>query len=105
MAPTTKMSPTFKVPRCTSTVASGPRPLSSLASTTVPSAWRFGFGLELEQFGLEVDRLQQPSRLVFLSAGNLHVLDVAAHILDDDLVLQELLADLLCIGARACRSC
>src|SRR6185437_1492312 len=41
--PATRMSPCFSVPRCTSTVATGPRPLSSLASITAPSAVRFGF--------------------------------------------------------------
>ena len=39
------MSPTFSVPRCTSTVATGPRPLSSLASITAPSAGRSGLAL------------------------------------------------------------
>ena len=35
-----KLSPTFSVPSCTSTVATGPRPRSSLASSTVPDALR-----------------------------------------------------------------
>ena len=43
--PATTMSPTFSVPRCTSTVATGPRPLSSLASITAPSAVRSGLAL------------------------------------------------------------
>jgi hypothetical protein len=34
--PTMKSSPTFSVPLCTSTVATGPFPGSSCASTTVP---------------------------------------------------------------------
>ena len=41
-APAMKLSPTFSVPSCTSTVATGPRPRSSLASSTVPEALRFG---------------------------------------------------------------
>ena len=40
--PTTKLSPACKVPFCTSTVATGPRPRSSLASRTVPDARRSG---------------------------------------------------------------
>ncbi len=40
--PATTMSPRFRVPRLTSTVATGPRPLSSLASMTIPSAVRSG---------------------------------------------------------------
>ena len=41
--PAMKLSPTWSVPSWTSTVATGPRPLSSLASSTVPVALRFGF--------------------------------------------------------------
>jgi len=36
--PATIASPTFKVPRCTKTVATGPRPLSKLASIATPRA-------------------------------------------------------------------
>ena len=39
------MSPIFSVPRWTSTVATGPRPRSSLASITAPSAARSGLAL------------------------------------------------------------
>ena len=39
------VSPTDSVPSCTSTVATGPRPLSSFASSTVPDALRFGLAL------------------------------------------------------------
>ena len=41
--PQTIGSPTFSVPPCTSTVATGPLPLSSSASTTVPNALLSGF--------------------------------------------------------------
>ena len=40
--PTTTGSPCFNVPFCTSNVATGPLPLSSFASTTVPVAVRLG---------------------------------------------------------------
>ena len=42
-APAEIKSPTCKVPFCTNTVATGPRPLSSSASTTRPLAFLFGF--------------------------------------------------------------
>ncbi|OIQ65124.1 hypothetical protein GALL_533200 [mine drainage metagenome] len=38
VAPATKMSPAFRVPRCTSTVATAPRPRSRRASTMDPAA-------------------------------------------------------------------
>ena len=41
--PAMTISPEFSVPFCTRTVATGPRPLSSLASRTSPFARRFGF--------------------------------------------------------------
>ena len=41
--PTTKLSPVCSVPSATSTVATLPRPRSSLASSTVPEAVRSGF--------------------------------------------------------------
>ncbi|OQA08947.1 MAG: hypothetical protein BWY65_01288 [Firmicutes bacterium ADurb.Bin373] len=42
-APAITVSPIFNVPLCTRTDATGPRPLSSSASTTVPLAGRFAF--------------------------------------------------------------
>ena len=44
--PAMHTSPTFKVPFCTRTVATFPRPFSILASMTVPSAVRFGFAFK-----------------------------------------------------------
>ena len=41
-APMTKISPCFKVPRCTSNVATDPLPRSTFDSTTTPSAGRSG---------------------------------------------------------------
>ena len=43
LAPAEIKSPTCSVPFCTSTVATGPRPLSSSASITRPLAFLFGF--------------------------------------------------------------
>ena len=43
--PAMMLSPTRSEPSCTSTVATGPRPRSSLVSSTVPIAARFGLAL------------------------------------------------------------
>ena len=67
-APTTITSPTLSVPRWTSTVASGPRPLSSLASTTVASAARSGLAFSSRISAWRLIASSKPSRLVFLSA-------------------------------------
>ena len=45
IVPAMSVSPTRNVPSCTRIVATGPRPLSSFASSTVPDALRFGFAL------------------------------------------------------------
>ena len=57
-----------------------------------------GVGLELEDFGLELDRFEQLVEVGLLLGRDFDVLDVAAHVLDDDLVLEKLLADLLRLG-------
>ena len=98
-APTTKMSPTFSVPRWTSTVASGPRPLSSLASTTAPSAARSGLAFSSSNSAWSAIASSNLSRLVFLSAET-STSWTSPHISSTiDLVLEQLLADLLRIGA------
>ena len=92
------MSPTRSVPRCTSTVATGPRPRSSLASITVPSAGRDGVGLEVEKFGLQQDHFQQLVEIGLVLGGDLDVDDVAAHRFDLDFVLQQFGAHALRLG-------
>ena len=67
-APTTKMSPTFSVPRLTSTVATGPRPLSSFASITMPSAGRSGLAFSSSSSACSWIFSISSSRPVFLSA-------------------------------------
>ena len=59
VSPTTMMSPTLSVPVWTSAVATGPRPLSSCASTIVPIARALRVGLELLEVGDEQDHLDQ----------------------------------------------
>ena len=67
-APATMMSPICSVPRWTSTVATGPRPRSSLASITVPSAARDGLALRSRISACSPIISSSLSRLVFLVA-------------------------------------
>ena len=71
-APATTMSPTWSVPRWTSTVATAPRPRSTLASiTTHPSARAVGVGGQLQELRLQEDRLLQPVEVEPLGRRNL----------------------------------
>ena len=58
-SPATSATPALSVPRCTSTVAIGPRPMSRRDSITTPCASAFGIGLELEDVGLQQQHLEQ----------------------------------------------
>ena len=62
--PATTMSPRRRVPRLTSTVATGPRPLSSLASMTTPSEERSGSALRSIISACTRMASIRPSRLV-----------------------------------------
>ena len=84
------MSPPCSVPRCTSTVATGPRPRSSFASITVPSAGPVRIGLEVEDFGLQRDRVEQLVEIRLLGRRHLDVEHLAAERFDLHLVLQQL---------------
>ena len=66
--PATTISPTFSVPRWTSTVATGPRPRSSRASMTVPSAVRSGSALRSSSSACSAIASSSLSRLVCLVA-------------------------------------
>ena len=94
-----------RVPRWTSTVATGPRPLSSWASMTMPSAGRSGLALRSSTSACSRMASSSLSRLVPLSGRDLDLERVAAHALDDDLVLQELGAHPVRDWRPACRSC
>ena len=52
-------SPSFSVPRLTSTVATAPRPFSMLDSITTPEARPVARRLQLQHLGLQQDRLEQ----------------------------------------------
>ena len=55
-------------------------------------------GLQVEDFRLQRDRLGQLVEAGLLGRGNLHVLRLAAHLLDHDLVAEQFLADAAGIG-------
>ncbi len=92
------MSPTFSVPRWTSTVATGPRPRSSSRFEHHALGAAVGVGLEVEQLGLQQDRFLELVEIGFLEGGDFDVEHVAAEFLDDELVLQQLLAHPLGLG-------
>ncbi len=99
-APATTMSPCCSVPFCTSTVATGPRPRSSRLSITVPSAARSGLA-----FRSRISACSRIASVQLVEAGllgrrDLHVLRLAAHLLDDDLVAEQFLAHAVRIGVR-----
>ena len=88
------------VPRWTSTVATGPRPRSSLASITVPSAGRSGLALRSRISACSAMVSSSLSRLVLLGRRDFDVEHVAAERFDLDLVLQQLGAHALGLGVR-----
>ena len=97
VSPTTMMSPTFSVPVWTSAVATGPRPLSSLASTIVPMADRFGFALSSWRSATKdhLDQLVEPDPRLGRDRDERHV---AAVLLDHDAGLGQLGLDPVRVG-------
>ena len=65
---------------------------------TLPSAGRSGLAREIEDFRLQQDRLLELVEAGLLDRRDLDVEHVAAHLLDHDLVLQQLLAHALGLG-------
>ena len=98
--PAMKLSPTLSVPSCTSTVATGPRPRSSLASSTVPDALRFGFALQLEDVGGQQNHLEQLIEVLPLLGRDRHHDRLAAPVFGHEVQLGQLALDVVGIGAR-----
>ena len=94
-APQMKKSPTCSVPLRTSTVATGPRPRSSLASSTVPIAGRLGIGLEILQIGHQQDHLEQQVEILLHLGRDRNHDGVAAPIFGQQAAVGELLLDAL----------
>ena len=67
-SPTTKISPLRSVPFLTSTVATGPRPVSSLASMTAPCAARSGLAFNSSNSDCNAIASNNPSSPVPLRA-------------------------------------
>ena len=97
-APATTVSPMASVPSCTRTVATGPRPLSSRASSTVPKAAFFGIGLDLLQVGHEQQHLEQLLEALLLLRRDVDEDGRAAPLLGHEPAVGELLAHPVGLG-------
>ena len=62
-------------------------------------------GLEIEQLGLQQDRFFELVEVGLLQRRDLDVEHLAAELLDDEFVLQQLLPHALGLAHPACRSC
>ena len=66
----------------------------------MPSAERLRLGLQVENFGLQMDRFEQLVEVGALQRRHRHLERLARHAFDDDLVLQQLGAHAVRIGLR-----
>ncbi len=97
-APQMKKSPTRSVPLRTSTVATGPRPRSSLRFEHVPMAGRLGIGLQILQIGHQQNHFEQQIEVLLRLGGNRHHDGVAAPIFGQQAAVGELLLDAVGLG-------
>ena len=100
IGPAMNVSPTLSVPSCTSTVATGPRPLSSLASSTVPDALRFGLALSSPMSLTSRIISSSRSRFCLLLRRHLDGDRLAAPFLRHQVELGQLALDALGVGVR-----
>ena len=91
--PTTKLSPACRVPFCTSTVATGPRPRSSLASSTVPRRRTIGHRLQVLQVGNQADHFHQQVEVGLLLGRDVDEHRAAAPVFGHQAAIGELLLD------------
>ena len=94
------VSPTRSVPSWTRMVATGPRPLSSLASSTVPDALRFGLALSSLNLGDQQHHLEQQLEVLLLLRRDFDHDGRAAPLLRRQAEIRELLLDAIRIGFR-----
>ena len=99
--PATSASPTWSVPRCTRTVATGPRPTSRCASSTTPVARPSIVGSEVFDLGDHQQVVEQLLDADLLQRGDLAHDGVAAPRLGDEAVLGQLLEHAVRIGVLA----
>ena len=100
VSPTTMMSPTLSVPVWMRAVATGPRPLSSSASTIVPIGAPLRVRLELLEVGDQQDHLDQLVEALAALGRDRHERHVAAVLLDHDAGLGELGLHAVRVGVR-----
>ena len=97
--PTTKLSWFFSVPFCTSTDATAPRPRSSFASITVPTAGRSGVAFRL-QIGHQADHLQQQVEVHPLLGRHIDEHRAAAPLFGNQSAVAKLLLHAVRLGLR-----
>ena len=100
-APATSGSPTLRVPRWTRIVATGPRPMSRLDSSTTPRARPSGLARRSSSSATTSSVLEQVVDAEVLQRGDLDHDGVAAPRLGDEAVLGELLHDPVGVGVLA----
>ena len=100
-APATSGSPTLRVPRCTRIVATGPRPMSRLDSSTTPRARPSGVARRSSSSATHEQVVEQVVDAEVLQGGDLDHDGVAAPGLGDEAVLGELLHDPVGVGVLA----
>ena len=94
------MSPSWRVPCWIRTVATGPRPRSSLASTTTPRRRPVRIGLQLHDLGLQRRHLEELLDPGALLGGRVHEDRLAAPVLGNQSVVHQLLPDPVRGGVR-----
>ena len=86
-------------------VTTGPRPGSSLDSTTTPEASVVGVGLELLELGDDADRLEQVVEALLGLGRDVDELGVAAPLRGLEAALGHLGAHAVGLARPPCRSC
>ena len=99
-SPATTRSPSFSVPSSTRIVEIGPRARSRRASMTCPLAALFGLALSSSSSACSASISSSLSMPSLVLRRDVHEDRAAAPLLRDQLVLGELVADLIRIGAR-----
>ena len=100
IGPAMNVSPTRSVPSCTRTVATGPRPLSSFASSTVPDALPLGVGLQLADFGDEQNHFEQQIEVLLLLRRHVDRDGCAAPFFGHQVEIGQFALDPLGVGVR-----
>ena len=103
--PAMKRSPSLSVPSCTSTVATGPRPRSSLRLEDGALRRALRIGLQIREVRDEQDHLEQLIEILPLARGHFDRDRRAAPLFRHQPEIGQFALDALGIGVRPCRSC